>query len=331
MICPRLDAPIVLAHGLFGFRRIGLGRLTLTSYYHGIPDFLRAAGNRVFLSHVPPIAGVKERAKALGLEIELAFPGESVHLIGHSMGGLDARHLLSDPEWSRRILSITTIGTPHLGSSIADLARHKVGRVYRLLRMLGVRHRGFHDVSRRAARAVSRSTFKPEGTPCFSIAGVPAIEDVCWPLRPFHDILLELEGPNDGLVSAESAHAFGTPLPDWPIDHFRQMNWMAPRYGVSSEAAILPLHASVLANLEAQGFASSAPLPGVEAWVERWERRRLSRESRGFRLGRLWPVFNPRGAVEKNGHGHVAEDVGRGPAAVEEPIDREKHGDLVRG
>ena len=26
---PRLDAPIVLAHGLFGFRRIGLGPLTL--------------------------------------------------------------------------------------------------------------------------------------------------------------------------------------------------------------------------------------------------------------------------------------------------------------
>lgn len=330
MICTRLDAPIVLAHGLFGFRRIGLGRFTLSSYYRGIPEFLRAAGNRVFLSHVPPISGVKERARVLAREIEHAFPGESVHIIGHSMGGLDSRQLLADPTWSRRILSLTTIGTPHLGSSIADLARRRAGRVYRILHMLGVEHRGFHDVSRRAARAVSRSKFKPEGIPCFSIAGLPAVEDICWPLRPFHDILLELEGPNDGLVSAESAHAFGTPLADWPVDHFRQMNWMAPRIGVSSEAAILGLHAKVLANLEAQGFPTSAPLPELDQWVARWDQQRLSDESRGFRLRRIWPVLNAVRAVEQNGHGHVSEHVGRGPATVQEPVDRQQNGDLVR-
>ena len=62
----RLKSPIVLAHGLFGFSRIGLGPLTLTTYFRGIPDYLRAAGNRVLVTRVHPIAGVEFRAGRLG-------------------------------------------------------------------------------------------------------------------------------------------------------------------------------------------------------------------------------------------------------------------------
>ena len=203
--CNRLDAPIVLAHGLFGYDRIGLGRLTFTSYFRGIPDFLRAAGNRVVVTRVPPISGVKLRAKALGLQIEASCPGEAVHLIGHSMGGLDARQLLADPAWSGRILSLTTIGTPHLGSALADCARSRVGPVYRLLRTMKIEHRGFHDLTRRAARAVNRNGSLSRSIPCFSVAGDPDIDNVCWPLKAFYDVLADIEGPNDGLVSVESA------------------------------------------------------------------------------------------------------------------------------
>src|SRR5579864_7575531 len=115
----RLQSPIVLAHGLFGFERIGVGRLTVASYFRGIPQSLRADGNRVFSAQVPPIAGVALRARRLGEQIEAAFPGEAVHLIGHSMGGLDARLLAADPDWSGRVLSLTTIATPHLGTILA--------------------------------------------------------------------------------------------------------------------------------------------------------------------------------------------------------------------
>ena len=87
---PRLNAPIVLAHGLFGFTRIGLGRITLTPYFRSIPELLRGAGNRVLVTRVPSIAGVEHRAGRLGEQIFKAFPDEPVHLIGHSMGGLDA-------------------------------------------------------------------------------------------------------------------------------------------------------------------------------------------------------------------------------------------------
>src|SRR5262245_23438272 len=182
MMCPRLKAPIVLAHGLFGFDQIALGRLTLASYFRGIPDWLRAAGNRVLVTRVPPIAGIAARAQRLGEQIATAFPDEPVHVIGHSMGGLDARLLLSDRAWSRRVLSLTTIGTPHLGTSIADFAQIRAGRIYRVLSRLGIDHCGFLDVTRRNARQFHHRVKAPRGVPCFSIAGNPAAADVCWPL-----------------------------------------------------------------------------------------------------------------------------------------------------
>lgn len=252
----RLDAPIVLAHGLFGFRRIGLGRFTLASYFRGIVEALRAAGNCVVVTRVPPLAGLDQRARALGREIELGLPDGPFHLIGHSMGGLDARRLLGEPAWAGRCLSLTTIGTPHLGTALADCARLKVGRVCDLLTAMKIDCRGFLDVTRRAARAGHRARPLPASVPCYSLAGIPGPEDVCWPLRPFHDLLDELEGPNDGLVSAESALGFGTPLPPWPIDHLRQMNWLPTAEGVSSSPAIFGLYGSVLEHLAAEGFAA---------------------------------------------------------------------------
>jgi triacylglycerol lipase len=258
--CPRLEAPIVLAHGLFGFGRIGLGRLTLSCYFRGIPNLLRSGGNRVVITRVPPIAGVKRRAKRLGEQIERAFGDQPVHLIGHSMGGLDARQLLADPAWKGRILSLTTIATPHLGSALADSARLRVGPIYRLLRSMRIDHRGFHDLTRRAARAVNRNYCIPAHVPCFSVAGNPADAEVCWPLRPFHQALKDLEGPNDGLVSVESSLGFGMPLPEWPLDHLRQMNWMPPTRGPSSQAEINTRYIRLIDNLVKHGFGANEPV-----------------------------------------------------------------------
>ena len=156
------------------------------------------------------------------------------------MGGLDARQLLASPAWSGRILSLTTIGTPHLGSALADWSRLRVGPVYRLLRTMRIDHRGFLDLTRRAAGAVNRNGFDDQGVPCFCVAGDPEVDLVCWPLKRFHDVLAELEGPNDGLVSVASAQGFGTPLPTWPVDHLRQLNWLSPTTGPSSSGRDQP-------------------------------------------------------------------------------------------
>ncbi|HZW33864.1 MAG TPA: alpha/beta fold hydrolase [Isosphaeraceae bacterium] len=254
MTFARLDAPIVLAHGLGGFARLGVGRLTLTTYFRGIPAALQAAGNRVLLTRVPPIASVETRARRLREQIVRAFGDEPVHLIAHSLGGLDARRLLVDPQGHRRVLSLTTIGTPHLGSSLADFVKLRVGRVYDVLAAMGIDPQGCLDVTRSAARRFHERNPLPPDVVCLCVAGDPPADSVCWPLRRLHALLGELEGPNDGLVSVESAHAFGTPLPVWPADHLRQLNWLMPGHKSSIPTPPLELYAQIVAHLAALGF-----------------------------------------------------------------------------
>jgi triacylglycerol lipase len=258
----RLEAPIVLAHGLFGFSRLGVGRITLTSYFRRIPEALRDAGNQVLVTRVPPIAGVEERARRLAEQIDFAFPEGRFHIIGHSMGGLDSRCLLEDPSWRKRVLSLTTIGTPHLGSSLADFAKIRVGRIFRLLSAIGVDPAGCLDVTRRAARKFHRLRGIPAGVVCSSIAGDPPLESVSWPLRRLHAALLEMEGPNDGLVPVESSLAFGTPLATWPVDHLQQMNWLMP--GASAhDSPILDLYGGILQHLITSGFGGDISIRQV--------------------------------------------------------------------
>ncbi len=309
-----------MAHGLFGYDRIGIGRLTITSYFRGIPDYLHRGGNRVVVTRVPPIAGVKLRALALGEQIERACPGQAVHIIGHSMGGLDARQLLASPAWKGRILSLTTVGTPHLGSALADWSRLRAGPAYRLLRTLKIDHRGFNDLTRRAARAVSRSDFHGGGVPCFCVAGDPDIRLVCWPLKPLYDVLDDLEGPNDGMVSVASAQGFGVPLPNWPVDHLRQLNWLSPPTGPSSSAEICRLYGTLVENLASIGFAAREARP-AEVLVSERARRPTRPLGKVFLLDPILRSLRARRGVKEHGNGHVAEDVGRGPAAVEKPVD----------
>ena len=46
---------------------------------------------------------------------------KKIHIIAHSMGGLDSRYMISKLGMADRVLSLTTISTPHHGSPIADI------------------------------------------------------------------------------------------------------------------------------------------------------------------------------------------------------------------
>ena len=96
------------------------------------------------------------------------------------------------------------------------------------------------------------------------MAGEPSADEVCWPLRRLHAILEDLEGPNDGLVSTESAVAFGTPLPAWPLDHLRQMNWLAKGYAGPLLPVIRGLYATMIENLAHLESEPAIPAPATE-------------------------------------------------------------------
>jgi triacylglycerol lipase len=115
--------PIVLAHGF------DASTTNRWSFYE-VVETLRADGHVVHAAQVSPYRSVPERAKQLETHVKLALaecrakPGcdaSKVHIIAHSMGGLDARYLISKLGWGDRVASLTTISTPHRGSRIADV------------------------------------------------------------------------------------------------------------------------------------------------------------------------------------------------------------------
>lgn len=79
--------PIVLCHGLLGFKELRLAGQMLPgiSYWRGITEVLIANGVEVITTSVPASGSIEVRAKALIDGIEQQLKGRSVNLIGHSM------------------------------------------------------------------------------------------------------------------------------------------------------------------------------------------------------------------------------------------------------
>jgi triacylglycerol lipase len=113
----RTRYPIVLAHGLSGFRQL----FGVVDYFFGIPGDLRSGGAQVFVTQVSAFASAEQRGEQLLQQVEFiaASTGAGkVNLIGHSQGGLDARYVMAvRPDL---IASLTTVATPHLGADLAD-------------------------------------------------------------------------------------------------------------------------------------------------------------------------------------------------------------------
>lgn len=128
------------------------------------------------------------------------------------MGGLDCRYLTSHLPRKFDVLSVTTIATPHRGSSFADhflstLGKARMPGFLSLLDLLpngGGDGKAFDSLTLDSMRKFNEEVRNVEGVKYFSWGAVyePGFVDTWkWP----HGVILEKEGPNDGLVSVESA------------------------------------------------------------------------------------------------------------------------------
>ncbi|ORY99740.1 Alpha/Beta hydrolase protein [Absidia repens] len=123
-------APIVLCHGLYGFDRMGPEILPSLQvhYWNGIEKALCDLGAKVIVTRVPKSESIANRAYALHSILSSFMSNKEINFIGHSMGGLDCRHLLSHiKERSYHVNSLTTICTPHRGSPVMDWLRDRIG------------------------------------------------------------------------------------------------------------------------------------------------------------------------------------------------------------
>jgi triacylglycerol lipase len=228
MSSPKLQAPIVLVHGLLGFERFRLLGWPIAMYFNGIPDALTAAGNSVLIPTLTPTASIAQRAAELKTFLDANAPSGPVHLIAHSMGGLDSRCMISSLGMAERVLTLTTLGTPHRGSSFADWGTDKVGAGVRpFLDLFGISSDGFYDLRRDGCAAFNAKTPDAEGVRYFSVAGsfVPDWLSSQWMLS--YGIIAREEGPNDGLVSVDSAR-YGERCDQWEGNHADLVNWPNP-------------------------------------------------------------------------------------------------------
>jgi triacylglycerol lipase len=225
MTVPRLRAPIVLVHGLFGFTQLRLGNWVFAQYFRDVPHALRSAGNRVLLARVSPTGSIADRAAQLKRFLDRESPHEPVHIFGHSMGGLDARYMISRLDMAPRVLSLTTLGTPHHGSSFADWAMDRLVRFFHpIFTILNLPHEAFRDLTTFACAELNRQTPDAPNVRYFSVAGRHQRN---WlnPSWQFSGSIVErAEGPNDGVVSVASAR-HGEACDVWEGDHLNLVNW----------------------------------------------------------------------------------------------------------
>ncbi|KAL2830092.1 Alpha/Beta hydrolase protein [Aspergillus pseudoustus] len=205
--------PVILAHGLLGFAELRLAGPLLpgVQYWRGIKEALSMKGIEVHTATVPPSASIEMRAEVLEKTIASAARGKEVNIVAHSMSGLDSRYMISrlKPK-DFKVVSLTTIATPHRGSAVADYVLKQIGddrlaQLYYLLEKIQIESGAFSQLT----REYMEKTFNPN-TPdvgdvrYFSYGAVmqPRIWSV---FRLSHRLLDQIEGYNDGLVSVASS------------------------------------------------------------------------------------------------------------------------------
>ncbi len=204
-----MPRPIVLCHGIARFDEI-FATLGKDLYFKGIPEELGAAGFDAYRAHVDFAGSVVKRSRQLKQQLMeiLADSGfNRAHLIAHSMGGLDARHMIVDEDMAGRVASLTTIGTPHRGTSFADVGLSAAGDVIDVVGVLGLDLDGFRDLSTAACAAFNQRAEEAEARNGVVYHVYSSFQDkpqVVAPLKASWQIIHNREGDNDGLVPVTS-------------------------------------------------------------------------------------------------------------------------------
>ncbi len=250
---------IILAHGIARFDYLthfyyeSLNKLGIhlefanneLHYFKGISRHLRQNGFNTFPSEVSFAGDLETRANDLEREVETALalrPEQpKVHIIAHSMGGLDARLMICKPGMADKIASLTTVGTPHFGTSLADFGVKNGG--HDLIEVLSkvINIEGFADLTTYAADAFNLANEAFEaGNEVFyqTYSASEKLSKIFAPLQPAWEIINQHEGANDGLVPVSSQRwkrelSNGSGITktvrqkDFPIpaDHLNEIGW----------------------------------------------------------------------------------------------------------
>ncbi|MDX6403520.1 MAG: triacylglycerol lipase [Blastocatellia bacterium] len=255
--------PIVLVHGIARFdilhemlkKKLSLPENKFEDrfeYFKGIKTHLEAHGFRTFHTNQDFAGPVALRAEQLKTRIKAIITDEGadrVHLISHSMGALDARHMIVDLGMADSVASLTTVGGPHLGTILADhVLDHGGNLLVETLRQV-INLDGFEDLRVTACEQFNSRAENDEARNSVfyqTYASSEELKLVFLPLIPSWLFIQEHEGKNDGLVSFRSQQwkneliaSDGTRKPivqkefPFPADHLNEIGWWDPQETVN--------------------------------------------------------------------------------------------------
>jgi triacylglycerol lipase len=221
---------VVLVPGIFGFERLGP-----LEYFNGVARYLEETfpDLHVRAATTDPLGTVADRAEILADAIGRLFgSSEEVHLVTHSMGGLDARFLVSHnlAAVSARIRTIVTVGAPHSGSPVAT-ALEVVNPLDSLAALLGLENAFLDELRSKlnAVRDLSEQGAAMLNEQCLDVPHIRYLEiagtgrdgppHTSMFFAPTYLFVHAKAGPNDGVVPVTSAQR-GRPLfATWAGDH----------------------------------------------------------------------------------------------------------------
>jgi triacylglycerol lipase len=243
----RPPLPVVLVHGLFGFDEIAVGA-TRHAYFKGIGPQLEQAGRKVVNARLSPMGTIEARAGELA-DCVRSHGDARVIVLAHSMGGLDARYAIARLGLASRVSALVTVGTPHLGTPVADLTADLASKlgIDTALSLAGVSLEALRDLS-----SARMTRFNQEVPDVPSVCYASVVGRVAQKLRtnplllPGYLWLAEREGANDGVVPAASQR-WGRVLAEIEADHWAQIGW-------SRHFDAGPFYVELLRALEAAGL-----------------------------------------------------------------------------
>jgi triacylglycerol lipase len=252
---------VVLAHGLAGFDTMGVGELRV-KYFRRVAHRLEREGFEVLTTRVPPVSALPVRAAALAAAVA-QLPQDRVTIIGHSMGGLDARWAISHG-LAARVSDLITVGTPHRGTPLADiLARGPVARTREWMARLSLPTDAIPWLTTWKLAELAPDMQDDTQVRYSSVVGVVRRLGVHPLLLAPHLYLSLVAGPNDGMVPV-SSQRWGNVLISERFDHLAQIGW-APGWGGADAAGLISRSLERLKWLPAAAVAMSEPFGLLEA------------------------------------------------------------------
>jgi len=250
----QLKHPIVLVHGLGARSTSGP-----IHYFYGLPPLLTESKNQLLVASLASWHTIETRSAQLREQIEKTYPDQKVNLVGHSMGGLDARFLAAQPDFAERVASVTTIGTPHRGSIMGDIAIQAIlGVGVSVLETVVKFFETSYEPLKQVSHQFCTSEFMKMAPDQPGVAYFSATSAITKPLfknaLPFfwlpHEIIMKTEGENDGFVSVTSAK-WGDHICTYQGDHYGQIGQFL---GYSRGMDYMKFYKEIFSYLKTQGM-----------------------------------------------------------------------------